>query len=1060
MVEKSINSKEIKKSISSFRSGIVKRLLDIAIIASLIYILIDFQVGFFLESIPAFICVSTFLFIKYYLLKKSFFYAKNLLFLVVNLSLFYATSVFPFESGCYVLYFPLIVVILLIWSNKYRVLDWFWFVFTLILGAVNVLLGPIYPVLELTELQTQQFFFISLVIAFTISTITIRDFQLAFLNSAVKLRKEEQKLRGILEHIPSVVFLINKDLKIEEYNKKFALDYANEFGSAPEIQDDILDYILFEEKEKVIKAFNLAYDGKIITLEQKINKEGVEDLWIQVAYNPIRNHLDEVEHVQLSITDISKQKLRERIFEDSDRMMEENPSPKFRVQFDGTLSYSNRATKILLPEFVLEGKVFGEVWLNAIEVAIKENISFLELPISDKYFQFTLVAINGKSYVNFYGMETSFIKEAELKMSSQKDFYETILNNISSEVVVFNQEHKYIFVNPRAVADPKIRAFLIGKDDFDYCKFKGIKTDLAEKRRGKFLKVLNSNQEIEWLDAIEKEGSTNYMLRRMTPFSQIDKVTGEKRNLVIGYGIDITDRKLIEEELERQSGFIRKVIDSDPNQIYVKDKDGRFLLANKAVATAYGFENTDELIGKSLEEVLPNLEDLENLTALDKLVFSNSKTYTSEEKLTNVKGEVIWYSTTKLPILTRGGETNLLGISVDITEQKKAQNELTTAKNVAERASLAKSRFLSNMSHEIRTPLNAIVALTDFLLLEADFKHEEILKTIKFSSNNLLIILNDILDFSKIEAEKVNLVKKAFNVKEIIYEIGNTFSVSAQKKDLTLKLDIGEEIPDQLIGDEVRLTQILFNLCSNAIKFTKSGGITITVSAERKSDNAIKCSFTIIDTGVGIPNDELKNIFKSFTQLESNEPGIRGTGLGLAIVKRLVTLMDGEIEVESALGVGSVFTVKLPFSIPKHQQKATIKEPELPFQPVLGIQRTVLVVEDDKVNQFVAKQILQKRGYEVLIANNGSECLDILKERSDIELVLMDLNMPVLDGMSAAKQIRLLPEPISQVPIIAITADAFEETRNTVLSAGMNDFITKPINLKDLFAAIDQFMDN
>ncbi len=404
--------------------------------------------------------------------------------------------------------------------------------------------------------------------------------------------------------------------------------------------------------------------------------------------------------------------------------------------------------------------------------------------------------------------------------------------------------------------------------------------------------------------------------------------------------------------------------------------------------------------------------------------------------------------------------TLLASIAMQIGQamtRREALRELRVARDAAEAASLAKGAFLANMSHEIRTPMNGIIGMSQ-LALEAptEVERREHVHVVKQSAESLLDIINDILDFSKIEAGKLVLEQVPFDLREGVWLGLHALRLRAQEKGLVLRCEVDEGVPRQVVGDPTRLRQVLVNLVGNAIKFTERGEVHLGISAGVPGGEGVAACFTVRDTGIGIAPEKLASIFDAFSQADSSTTRkYGGTGLGLTITQRLVTLMGGSLQVHSRPGQGTTFVVELPLGLaaplPEADHGSDVAQRTLPA-PTATPPLHVLLVEDHPVNQKLAMHLLQRWGHEVTLAQNGQEALDVLGDGHRFDLLLMDMQMPVMGGVEATHRIREREARNGwhALPIIAMTANAMQGDRDECLAAGMNDYISKPMRQAEL----------
>jgi PAS domain S-box-containing protein len=491
------------------------------------------------------------------------------------------------------------------------------------------------------------------------------------------------------------------------------------------------------------------------------------------------------------------------------------------------------------------------------------------------------------------------------------------------------------------------------------------------------------------------------------------------------------------------------VIETMEDLVVVLDNQKRIIDINTSAQDMLKMEY-HQIIGQTIESVA------------EKIAFSKeiNEIYRNGKIVLNIEGKKRYYDMKRSPLFNkknyRIGEFIVLR---DITSLEETMKELEWAKFTAEESNKAKSKFLAAMSHEIRTPINGIIGMAE-LLENASLTPEEKenLRILQYSADSLLDIINDILDFSKIEAGKMELQNTRINIRQLVSDIVKTFAYTEKKEYIELNYDINDNVPEVITGDLVRLRQILINLLSNAFKFTEKGKINIHIDAAEKEVNKVKLLLSISDTGIGIAENKLESLFQSFHQLDnSTKRKYGGTGLGLSIVKSLIELMGGTISVKSKEGIGSRFSFEITFET---LDEVKIKE-DLDLRDCLkkDMMLRVLVVEDSKVNQLLIKKMLTKKNWIVETAENGREALEKI-EQDRYDLILMDIQMPIMDGYEAAKSIRE-KEMNSNIhtPIIALTANATEEDKRKSIEAGMDGYLTKPIKSENLYLNILKYVN-
>ena len=526
-----------------------------------------------------------------------------------------------------------------------------------------------------------------------------------------------------------------------------------------------------------------------------------------------------------------------------------------------------------------------------------------------------------------------------------------------------------------------------------------------------------------------------------------------------------------------QQELTEQILDQLPIPIFLKDRDGRFLRFNSRFEE-FTQRSRAEILGRTIDDFAsPRWAAATHVE--DEQAWSTGRMVTTERRMATFDPPLDVLVSRK--VINSGGLSYMLGYFIDISEQRAARAAMQHAVESAEAASRAKSEFLANMSHEIRTPMNGILGMTE-LVLESDIDaHQRAdLTLVKASADALLQIVDDILDFSKIEAGKLDIEEVPFDLRQLVGDTLRAMSLRARQKGLALASEIPPDVPRIMKGDPGRLRQVLLNLVGNAIKFTGAGSVTVQLSTGAEHDGRSEIGFAVRDTGIGVPEEKQHLIFEAFAQVDgSTTRQYGGTGLGLAICRRLVILMQGRIEVHSAPGQGSVFSFTVPLqhtgvaqaaplpplavlapgqgmNLSANDSGLLVGEGDLPPQPAGRPQvparggLRVLLAEDNPVNQRLAVRLLEKLGHRATLVDNGLAVLE-RAARGEHDVILMDVQMPGLDGLAATRQIRQREAMQGgHVPIIAMTARAMAGDRERCLEAGMDDYLAKPVDSQQL----------
>ena len=605
---------------------------------------------------------------------------------------------------------------------------------------------------------------------------------------------------------------------------------------------------------------------------------------------------------------------------------------------------------------------------------------------------------------------------------------------------------------------------IVGKTDFDL-----VPHEIAQKYWDEDLRILSGQDPILVVEEDETyKGNTSFVTYRKAPIrDENGQIIG-----LIGVGFDISEHRHIEEELEKERLLIRTVIDNIPDQIFVRDRNCRFLLNNLSDARVMGVQDPETLVGKGDEDFYP--PDLSAIYQADdrQVMDSGQALINREEPSITADGKQHWVLTTKAPLRDGQGEViGLVGIARDITERKLAERSLLEANQrledaiahanamtiEANNANKAKSEFLANMSHEIRTPMNGVIGMTG-LLLDTDLSQEQrrLAEIVRSSGESLLGLINDILDFSKIEARKLDLELLDFDLRAALEDTTEILASRAVEKGLELVCMVDPEVPSFLRGDPGRLRQVILNLAGNAIKFTSQGEVAIRVSLEKENSNTAILKFAIKDTGIGIPTDRLVVLFQPFSQVDgSTTRKYGGTGLGLAISKQLAEMMGGQIGVESVANQGSTFWFTAVFT---RQPEGKEHEAEK-LADMEGVR--VLVVDDNANNLMLVQSLLHTWKCQTVEAKNGEDAFKMLLEAHELgrpfEAAIIDRMMAGMDGIELGRRIKA-NEAVMDTHLILMTSMGQRGDVAVLEEIGFSGYLNKPFRQSHLHDSLSMVL--
>lgn len=743
-----------------------------------------------------------------------------------------------------------------------------------------------------------------------------------------------------------------------------------------------------------------------------------------------------------SITSSLEKELQDKKVRDLASFPLENPDPILRIDLNGKILLKNSAAQQIMP--VLRSHIeFIITRINA-----KDPRASFSVRHKDQFFLAKARLSKRNDYINIYINNITKQKEAEETINQsnrQLVLFKNLINNSSDAVQVAQENGQLFYINQ--VASERLG---ISSEEVNQYKVQDFESIFEEE--GSWEKHI---EDLKRTDFITLEGeNTNQTTGRVFPVEvNVKYILVDDVGFVMASSRDISERKRNEKILRLQEQKYRGIISNMNLGLMEVNNQEEILFCNQSFENMSGY-HLAELEGKKASTLFLSKKNQAKMAEYNERRKKGiSDSY--EILVCNKQGDVRWWLISGAPRYDEQGKIiGSIGIHLDITLQKKLEGDLEVAFQKAQEASEAKEIFLANMSHEIRTPLNGIIGMIrELQKRDADPAQQILIKGAFKASRHLLSIVNNILDITKIEAGELELDKKHFDIQDLLNDVAAILNTQAQGKKIYFRTSVDEEIASAFIGDDVRLRQVLLNLAGNAIKFTEKGGVLISCQSVKKYSKSQKIILQVQDTGIGMNEDYQKKIFQKFQQ---EDAGIArqfgGTGLGMFITKELIDLMDGEITVSSEKNVGTTINIHLQFPLGDQDLVETKTNQEFDSKNIPPLK--ILLAEDNEMNRLVASQALAMLEVDLIEAENGQEAVDLL-QKENFDLILMDLQMPIMDGMEATRVIR--QELKNDIPIIALSANAFKSEIEACKKIGMNDYVTKPFEEKDLFRAIAKF---
>lgn len=872
------------------------------------------------------------------------------------------------------------------------------------------------------------------------------------------------EMLSILEHSDRSVLVMDMAYRILWFNAQAASTMSRFFGESVKSGYTYWDYADRGNGKRFMRNFELALKGRRVSVERRLDSKSDDEIWIEAVFSPLRGSDGLVTGVIHSYQDISQRKRREREEQHREnivRAINSNDSQAFAlIDANNIIVSCNRFATLLLGNSgqkrsleksnVMEclADTWRERFTGGLKVARSGGTVVIEFELPVKglnTIEIRFCPVNAKdeaSMVSIWAVDISDKKRAEREIRVSEENLRSVFNSSSQTFYLLDHELNILTFN-EAAAD-------LAKEQYGRSLKLGI--NVAEvtpsDRMPQFLaeaKQAFTGNKVQVEKHFSNGNREHWFERHINPIRNKDGVIDR----IAIWSIDITNRKRAEMALRENEAKFRQLAAIMPVGIYQTDVNSNTVYVNDSLRKIIPTSVSDLLSGEWKKLIHPDDAELAGMEW--QRAAGEQVPYQLNYRLIRPDGKVTHVLEQAVPMFDHHrGYTGHIGSLVDLTVQR-ANQQLEQEKNIAERSLHFRSDFLASMSHEIRTPLTGMLAISE-LLLESDLRpdqREQVLH-IHNAAEDLRSIVNDVLHLSELEAGKVILKENLFTSTQLLDTVVKRFGPEAKAKDIHLKVN-DQSQGASLRSDRRRLTQILSNLVKNAIKFTEKGDVTVLVE---RSDGHLRLE--VHDTGIGIPEHDLPKLFKEFSQLEhTTAQNLEGTGLGLSITKKLTEMLGGSIGVTSRLGVGSVFWVKIPLGVTSASEpNETVNN--VPVPPSLPKGRRVLLVEDNIINQHAFKVMLGRMGCEVTAVNNGEQAVNTF-EPGRFDLIFMDIQMPVMDGIEASERIRA--KGIAP-PIIGLSGNVLERDADGKLKVEMDDLLIKPVTSHELQRKLEQWAGN